>query len=101
MITTLFLARRVLGVIGVSLWLSLWITAADGLLLTLASALALFLAEICSVKILILFRFPESCWNSVKRCKKRLRLFGVMLRTPFTGGAEAHNGGTDWQGATL
>ena len=26
---------------------------------------------------------------------------GDNLRTPFTGGAEAHNGGTDWQGARL
>ena len=28
-------------------------------------------------------------------CKKRLRLYASNLRTPLTGGAEAHNGGSD------
>ena len=28
-----------------------------------------------------------------------MRLVRDNLRTPFTGGAEAHNGGTDWDGA--
>lgn len=45
--------------------------------------------------ILILLNFHISFKKLWISCKKRLRVCVVNLRTPLTGGAEAHNGGSD------
>jgi hypothetical protein len=47
---------------------------------------------------LILFVFQKTFMFLSFFVKKRLRVLGNNLRTPFTGGAEAHNGAAD--GAT-
>jgi hypothetical protein len=47
---------------------------------------------------LILFDFSVYFKKLCFFCKKRLRVVWNNLRTPFTGGAEAHNGAAD--GAT-
>jgi hypothetical protein len=47
---------------------------------------------------LILFIFQKTFMFLSFFVKKRLRVLGNNLRTPFTGGAEAHNGAAD--GAT-
>ncbi|MCV6600997.1 MAG: hypothetical protein OIF54_05445 [Cohaesibacter sp.] len=59
---------------------------------------AVFVCEIKCCKYLFLFGFQKTFMFFGFFCKKRLRLFGNNLRTPFTGGAEAHNGAAD--GAT-
>ena len=48
-------------------------------------------------KVLILFYFCRKFQKLGKSCKKRLRVLGDMLRTPFTGGAEVLTAGlTGW-----
>ena len=52
-------------------------------------------AEFCAVRVLILLCFSKSLEKGAKSGKNRLRVSAVILRTPFTGGAEAHDGALD------
>jgi hypothetical protein len=47
------------------------------------------------VKVLILFYFVKISKKGADFSKKRLRVVRTGLRTPSTGGAEAHNGTPD------